>query len=62
MDIDETKKRKIEEIPEPENIDLDSVLKSYIESSQNLAKLVAVLAQKVITLEKVFNKDLFKSS
>ncbi len=59
MDIDETKKRKIDE-PEPENIDLETVLKAYIESSQNIAKLLAVLTQKVLGFEKVFNKDLFK--
>ena len=61
MDIDETKKRKIEEgEKEPENIDLESVLKAYIESSQNMAKLLAIIAQKVVGFEKVFNKDLFK--
>ncbi len=58
MDIDETKKRKIEEVPE--NVDLETVLKAYIESSQNMAKLIAVIAQKVVGFEKVFNKDLFK--
>ena len=60
MDVDETKKRKIEEVPE--NVDLEVVLKAYIESSQNMAKLIAVLAQKVVGFEKVFNKDLFKPS
>jgi hypothetical protein len=61
MDIDETKKRKIEELPaEPENLDLETVLKAYIDSSQNMAKLIAILAQKVVGFEKVFNKDLFK--
>lgn len=60
MDID--KKRKIEEEPVPENVDLESVLKAYIESSQNMAKLIAVIAQKVVGFEKVFNKDLFKQS
>jgi len=61
MDIDEQKKRKIEEVKE-ENIDLETVLKAYIETSQNMAKLIAILAQKVVGFEKVFNKDLFKSS
>ena len=60
MDIDETKKRKVDEIPE--SVDLETVLKAYIESSQNMAKLIAVLAQKIVTFEKVFNKDLFKAS
>ncbi len=59
MDIDETKKRKVDS--EPENIDLETVLKAHIESSQNMAKLIAVLAQKLVGFEKVFNKDLFKS-
>lgn len=59
MDIDETKKRKIDE-PVQENIDLEAVLKAYIENSQNMAKLIAVLTQKVLGFEKVFNKDLFK--
>lgn len=58
MDIEETKKRKIEE--GSENVDLETVLKAYIESSQNMAKLIAVIAQKVVGFEKVFNKDLFK--
>lgn len=61
MDIDETKKRKIEE-KEVENIDLESVLKAHVESSQNMAKLIAIIAQKVVGFEKVFNKDLFKTS
>lgn len=59
MDIDETKKRKIEE-KESENIDLEAVLKAYIDNANNMAKLLAVLAQKVVGFEKVFNKDLFK--
>lgn len=59
MDIDETKKRKIDE-KEQENIDLETVLKAYIESSQNMAKLIAIIAQKVVGFEKLFNKDLFK--
>lgn len=59
MDID--KKRKIDEEP-VENVDLETVLKAYIESSQNMAKLIAVIAQKVVGFEKVFNKDLFKPS
>lgn len=59
MDIDESKKRKVD--AEPENIDLESVLKAHIESTQNMAKLIAVLAQKLVGFEKVFNKDLFKS-
>lgn len=58
MDIDETKKRKIEETPE--NLDLETVLKAHIESTQNMAKLIAILTQKLLNLEKVFNKDLFK--
>ena len=59
MDIDESKKRKIDE-KEQENIDLETVLKAYIESSQNMAKLIAIIAQKVVGFEKLFNKDLFK--
>ena len=62
MDVDETKKRKMEEIPEQENIDLETTLKAYITANENMAKLVAVLAQKIVTFEKVFNKDLFKAS
>lgn len=60
MDVDEVKKRKIEG-KEVENIDLETVLKAYVETSQNMAKLIAVLAQKVVGFEKVFNKDLFKT-
>ncbi len=60
MDIDETKKRKVES-KEVDHIDLETVLKTYIESSQNMAKLIAVLAQKVVGFEKVFNKDIFKT-
>jgi len=59
MDIDEPKKRKVDE-KEVENVDLETVLKAYIESSQNMAKLIAVITQKVVGFEKVFNKDLFK--
>lgn len=61
MDIDDAKKRKIDD-KEVENLDLETVLKAYIESSQNMAKLIAILAQKVVGFEKVFNKDLFKPS
>lgn len=60
MDIDETKKRKVDD-KEVESIDLEAILKGHIESSQNLAKLIAVLTQKVLAFEKVFSKDLFKS-
>ena len=60
MDVDDVKKRKID-TKEAENIDLESVLKAHVESSQNMAKLLAVLAQKVVGFEKVFNKDLFKT-
>ena len=56
MDIDESKKRKLEEV---ENLDVEVVLKAHMESTQNLLKLMAVIAQKVVGFEKVFNKDLF---
>jgi len=59
MDIDGEKKRKIEEV-QPENLDLESVLKNYIKSTEDISKVLAILTQKVIALEKVFNKDLFK--
>jgi hypothetical protein len=59
MDIDESKKRKIEE-KEPETVDLETVLKAHVESSQNMAKLIAIMAQKVVGFEKLFNKDIFK--
>jgi hypothetical protein len=58
MDIDE-KKRKIEEI-EPEQLNVEELLKLYVESSTNIAKLLATLTQKVLMFEKMFNKDLFK--
>jgi hypothetical protein len=60
MDIDGEKKRKIEEV-QPENLDLESVLKNYIKSTEDISKVLAILTQKVIALEKVFNKDLFKN-
>lgn len=60
MDIDETKKRKVEE-KEVESIDLEAILKAHVESSQNMAKLLAVLTQKILAFERVFSKDLFKS-
>ena len=56
MDIDETKKRKIEE---EAAMDVDSVLKEYIENNAKVAKLMMVLAQKVLNLERIFSKDLF---
>jgi hypothetical protein len=59
MDIDE-KKRKIEEVSEAEQLNVEEILKTYIECSQNVAKLLATLTQKVLTFEKMFNKDLFK--
>jgi hypothetical protein len=59
MDIDE-KKRKIEEVSEAEQLNVEEILKTYIECSQNVSKLLAVLTQKVLTFEKMFNKDLFK--
>lgn len=60
MDIDETKKRKVDEVvPESEVVDLESILNAHIESSQNMAKLIVILTQKVLAFEKVFSKDLF---
>jgi hypothetical protein len=60
MDIDE-KKRKIEDVTEqPEQLNVEEILKTHIESSQNIAKLLATLTQKVLSFEKMFNKDLFK--
>lgn len=61
MDI-EDKKRKVEEISENEVIDLEVVLRECVDSNLKLCKLIALVAQKVVTLEKVFNKDFFKSS
>jgi len=61
MDIDE-KKRKIEEIEEPQVVNLDEVLKEYNESNVKMCKLIALLTHKIVNLEKVFNKDLFKTS
>lgn len=55
MDIDETKKRKIEEEP----MDVDTILKEYIETNGKMAKLIMVLAQKVLNFERIFSKDLF---
>ena len=61
MEVDGEKKRKIEEVQEePENLDLEQVLKDFIENNTKLAKVIAVLAQKTLTFEKMFNKDLFK--
>jgi hypothetical protein len=45
---------------EAETIDLETVLKAHVESSQNIAKLLAIIAQKLVGFEKLFNKDLFK--
>ena len=59
MDVDETKKRKIEEETEVP-LNLDEFFKTYVESQNTMAKLLFTLSQKVITLEKVFNKDLLK--
>jgi hypothetical protein len=60
MDIDE-KKRKIEEVTEtPENLNVEEILKAFIENNTNIAKLLATLTQKVLNFEKMFNKDLFK--
>ena len=58
MDIDE-KKRKIDEVEE-KPLNVDEVLKCYVESNTNMAKLLLTLTQKVLTFEKMFNKDLFK--
>lgn len=58
MDIDQ-KKRKVEENEEVEKLDLETVLKAHIESTQNIAKLLNILTQKILGFEKVFNKDLF---
>jgi hypothetical protein len=57
MDIDENKKRKVDS--EPEALELEGVLKAYIKSGEDMAKVVAILAQKIMGFEKVFNKDLF---
>lgn len=58
----EDKKRKLEDISENEVIDLEVVLQEYVESNLKLCKLIALVAQKVVNLEKFFNKDFFKSS
>lgn len=58
MDIDE-KKRKIDEVEE-KPLNVDEVLKSFVESNTEIAKLMLTLTQKVLTFEKMFNKDLFK--
>lgn len=59
MEIDEPKKRKIEE-EALEILDLENLLKAYIDNSQKIAKLLAFVTQKVLVFEKVFNKDIFK--
>ena len=63
MDIDE-KKRKIEEVDDSgnsnEQLNVEEILKSFVETNTNVAKLLAVLTQKVLSFEKMFNKDLFK--
>jgi hypothetical protein len=61
MEVDD-KKRKVEEISENEVIDLEVVLKECVDCNLKLYKLIAIVAQKVVNLEKVFNKDFFKSS
>lgn len=61
MEVDGEKKRKVEE-EEKEVLNLEEVLKELMSSQNNLCKLLALVAQKVVGLEKVFNKDLFKSS
>lgn len=58
MDIDE-KKRKIEEVEE-KPLNVDEVLKGFVESNTEIAKLLMTLTQKVLNFEKMFNKDLFK--
>lgn len=58
MDVDE-KKRKLDD-SEPEQLNVEEILKTYIESNQKVAKLLHTLTQKVLTFEKMFNKDLFK--
>ena len=60
--VDESllKKRKVEEV-ENQTMNLDKILKDHIESTQNLARLISVLTQKIIVIEKVFSRDLFKS-
>lgn len=63
MEIDEAKKRKIEEEEvkeEVENINLEETLNAYVESSRQLAKLVHILAHKMVKHENIFSKDLFK--
>lgn len=61
MEVDNEKKRKLEE-DEQEVLNLEEVLKELMAAQNNLCKLLSVIAQKVVNLEKVFNKDLFKSS
>jgi hypothetical protein len=61
MEIEGEKKRKIEE-EQQEVINLEDVLKELMAAQQNLCKLLGLMAQKLVGLEKVFNKDLFKSS
>lgn len=61
MEVDGEKKRKIEE-EEKEVVNLEEILKELMAAQQSLCKLLGLMAQKVVGLEKVFNKDLFKSS
>lgn len=63
MDMDEDrelKRVKVEEVEEVESLELEVVLKQYIEAQQQLVKLLLVIGQKVVGFEKVFSKDLFK--
>ena len=61
MDEDrELKRVKVEEVEEVESLELEVVLKQYIEAQQQLVKLLLVIGQKVVGFEKVFSKDLFK--
>lgn len=63
MDMaNEDKKRKMSEISETETIDLEQVLKECLEANLKFYKLIALVTQKIVNLEKVFNKDVFKSS
>ena len=52
------KKRKVEE--ETKELNVDEVLKTYIDTNTDIARLLATLTQKLLAFEKMFNKDLFK--
>jgi hypothetical protein len=52
--MDADKKRKVDD---NETQDLNEILKTYIESSRDMAKMIAFLFEKIVCFESILNSN-----